>query len=196
LAKHVIDAGGVDSFWAAHLKFAAPGGPEQLLSVHLSNPLGKPALKALTLWLSPLDGVAESLCGIPRRDGSVTLTFPLPLEGNVSDLMFVGEFCSLLGFDSALNLDKEASDLRVLRAELARLRDLSTDEGKKAVYEERIAFGLDIASGQILIRQERLRQSRWWTPIVALPNAALRLLVNNMGREESKSADRAKVCVP
>jgi hypothetical protein len=194
---YVIDAGGIDSFWAAHLKVSSAGGPEELLSVHLSNPLGKPAIDVFKLWLNPMDGVTESLCVVPRKDGSVQLTFPRPVdeegETRVTDLQFVGEFCSVLGFDEVLGLGKEASDLSLLRAELDRLRKLEAEEEKKAVYEERIAFGLDLASEQIHLRQERLKQSRWWTPIVALPSAALRFVAGSIDREESKSADRAKL---
>ncbi len=198
LSKYVVDAGGIDSFWAAYLKSSAHGGPEQLLSVHLSNPLGKPALEALTLWLSPVNGVTESLCAFPLKDGSLQLVFPLPAEelgavDGLTELHFIGEFCALLGLDAALGLEKETTALELLRAEMERLRQLEADEEKKAVYEERIAFGLDCASEQIQIRQERLKQSRWWTPIVALPSAALRFAAGNIGREENKSAERAKV---
>ncbi len=195
LAEFVVDAGGLNSFWAVPLIKNAFVSHEEIVSVNVASPFGagKPALKELKLWLNPNDST-EALFAVPRPDGSVQLTFPATtLAARSADpkddiLIRTAEFCSLLGFDEVLQVEADVAEHKALVAEAKRVAALEAAEAKQVRYYDRMSFGLDLASEKIQAQQEWL--AKWWNPIAALPKAILGSVAGGIGREEGKSEVR------
>jgi 4-hydroxyphenylpyruvate dioxygenase len=205
LAEFVIDACGLNSFWAAHLATGNIQASEEFVAVTLNLPnRAKPIAKNLQMWMNPWADV-DGLFVIPLNDGQVKFSFPAhhekeldamgdPLHhsSNLSTkhLIQYGNFCSLLGLDKELHLEREMQELAELQAECDEIAYLAKAEAKNAKQNELMVVGLDLMAEQV--QKQRNNVSRWWSPVQALPSKALGAVGNTVVRKKGIAEEKSR----